>query len=171
MYCEYLYVILNYFSTLTKKEKRFEVLIPFLISIASLIVELFSSRNIQFEFINGIISFIESLLGFTLAALAILLSNNQMEQRTRNYDTNRKIQGKTVSMYKLIVIYYSYIIIAESLLCVLYYIASLFQGLSGEIFNLIANTVFIMGIFNVLFATIRTVANLYFVTVSGEKQE
>jgi hypothetical protein len=170
MYCEFLYVILHYFSTLTKKEKRFEVHIPFLISIASLIFEVASGKSIQYGFIKDIIPFIGTLLGFTLAALALLLSNDQMEQRTKNYNTKREIRGKTVSMYKLIVVYYSYIIIAESLLCVLYYIASLFQGISGEIFNLIANTVFIMGIFNVLFATIRTVANLYFVTVSGEKQ-
>src|SRR5574344_2969083 len=162
IYCEFLYVILDYHSILEKKEKLFEIFLPFLIGIASCIYTIFS-KNIQYQFINGIIPFIGTLLGFTLAALTLLLSNERIEHKTLNYQTKRKVRRKTVSMYKMLVINYSYLIIIETFLCVIYYIASLFQNLTSGIYNEIANSIFIMLVFHVLLGTVRTVTNLYFV--------
>lgn len=82
MWCEYLYVILAYADMLKKGEKRFEIYIPAIIAITSFIYSLISCNYIvQFDFIKEIIPFIETLLGFTLAALTLLLSNNRIEEK------------------------------------------------------------------------------------------
>ena len=63
---------------------------------------------LQLDFIKEIIPFIETLLGFTLAALTLLLSNNRIEEKTRNFPMERKIRGKTITMYQFLVALYSY---------------------------------------------------------------
>ena len=94
IYCEFIYIILDYHSILEKKkEKQFEICIPILIGIASFIYTIFIN-NIQYQFINSIISFIGILLGFTLAALTLLLSNERIEQKTLKYQMERKIRGR-----------------------------------------------------------------------------
>ena len=44
--------------------------------------------------------FIETLLGFTLAVLTLLLSNDHMEEKTKIFVTKRKKRNKTISMYE-----------------------------------------------------------------------
>lgn len=165
MYCEFLYIILDYFSILDKREKRFELYIPFAIGIGSLIYTIFIDNNTQYVFINNTISFIGTLLGFTLAALVLLLSSERIEQSTKKISTEKKVRGKSVSLYRIIVIYYSYLITCETLLCALYYIASLFPNLTTGVYNDIMNTLFIMAFFHLLFETIRAVTNIYFMTI------
>lgn len=163
MYLEFFYIILAYHSSLTKKEKRFDIHIPIGIAIISIIYTIFTDSNIQYIFIKDVIIFIETLLGFTLAALTLLLSNNRMEGMTRSFPTKRKVRNKSISMYELIVVFYSYLIVCEIFLCVSYYIASLFPTIDIGIGADILNTIFIIMTFHVLFTTIRTVSNLYFI--------
>ena len=117
MWSEYLYVILAYFDVLKKNEKRFELWIPAIIAIISLIYTFISGNDtIQLKFIKEILPFVGTLLGFTLAALTLLLSNNRIEEKTRNFATKRKIRGGTITMYEFLVVLYSYLIICETIL-------------------------------------------------------
>lgn len=163
MYLDFIYIILGYHSSLTKKEKKFDLYVPFFISIASLIYTLLHDYNIQYSFIREVVIFVGSLLGFTLAALTLLLSNGRIEEKTRLCNTNRKIRGKNITMYELIVVFYSYLIIVEMILCILYYIANLFSTIDLGILGYVFNTIYIFGTFHVFFTTIRTVATLYFI--------
>ena len=163
MYLEFLYVIIDYHSTLDKKERKFEYWLPFIIGILSLSVSLYKNDNSQYTFIIDILPFIATLWGFTLAALALIISNNSIEHKTKDFMTKRKIRGKTISMFRLIVVSYSYLIILSTLLCILFYVASLFPNVSIGEWCVIPNTIFIIGIFNILFATIRTISMLYFI--------
>ena len=171
MWSEFLYVILAYYDTIEKREVNFEIWLPLLISILSLVFSFITENDsIQFKFINDIIPFIGILLGFTLAALTLLLSNNKLETETMNYDIGRKVRGKNISMNQYLVILFSYIIIGETLLCILFYIAYLFPFNLGKIPSAIANTIFIFGFFHILFATLRMVSNIYHITI-GSKRE
>lgn len=166
MWCEYLYVILAYADMLKKGEKRFEIYIPAIIAITSFIYSLISCNYIvQFDFIKEIIPFIETLLGFTLAALTLLLSNNRIEEKTRNYPMEREIRDKTITMFQFLVVLYSYLIICETILCILYYIATLFPISVNAIIADIGNSFFIWGVFHVLFSTLRTASNMYHITI------
>lgn len=169
MWSEYLYVILAYFDVLKKNEKRFELWIPAVIAILSLIYTFLSGNyTIQLNFIEEVLPFVGTLLGFTLAALTLLLSNNRIEEKTRTFPTERKIRGKDITMYEFLVVLYSYLIICETILCILYYFASLFPIEVSEVNAGVCNTIFIGGVFHVLFVTLRTVSNLYHITIRRE---
>lgn len=166
MWSEYLYVILAYFDVLKKNEKQFELWIPAIIAIISLIYTFISGNDtIQLKFIKEALPFVGTLLGFTLAALTLLLSNNRIEEKTRNFATERKIRGNTITIYEFLVILYSYLIVCETILCILYYLASLFPIRVSEVTAGVCNTIFIGGVFHVLFVTLRTVSNLYHITI------
>lgn len=163
MYLDFLYIPLNYFSVLNKKEIRFEVHIPLAIGIASLCYSTCANQNSQYIFIQGVMQFIETLLGFTLAALTLLLSNDHMEERTKNFVTKRKKRNKPISMYELLILQFSHLIVVEALLCIAYYIANLFQIFPSQIVVMIANTLFIFVVFHTMLATIRAVSCIYLI--------
>ena len=119
MYLEFLYVILDYFSVLTKKEKRLEWGLPILLGGISLY--LYVGDSMQYDFIKNIIGFIGVLLGFTLTALTLILSSERIKSNTQKHPTDRKIRRKTISLYRLIVVSFTYLITMESLLCLFFY--------------------------------------------------
>lgn len=170
MYLDFLYIPLDYFSTLKKKEGLFELMIPFLIGIGSLCYSAITNSNSQYQFIQSVLQFVETLLGFTLAALTLLLSNSHMEEKTKEFPTNRNKRGKNISMYELLVIQFSHLIIIEALLCVIYYIASLFPKIYCDTGAMIANTLFVFMTFHVMFATIRAVSCIYLIA-TGLRQK
>lgn len=166
MYSEFLYIILDYFSVLTKKEVRFEIYLPIVIALISMVPAL-CGMDYQYKFILKSMTFVETILGFTLAALSLLISNTTIEERTKNYPTNRKIRGNVVTAYRLMIVSFSHIIICASLLCLFFYVAALFPFVHNDICICVANTVYIIGVFHILLATIHAVTNLYFITVKG----
>jgi hypothetical protein len=169
MYLDFLYVPVDYFSTLKRKECTFELLIPFLISIGSLCYSVFIDVNSQYHFIQSVLQFMETLLGFTLAALTLLLSNSHIEEKTKKYQTHRQKRGKPITMYELLVVQFSHPIVIEAILCATYYCASLFSAIYCEIGAMIVNTLFIFMTFHVMFATIRAVSCIYFIATGLNK--
>ena len=90
MWCEFLYVILAYFEALRKNETIYDILIPAIIAFASFIYTILSHYDtIQIDFINEVMPFVGTLLGFTLAALTLLLSNTRIEGKMRNFPNKR----------------------------------------------------------------------------------
>ena len=57
MYLDFIYVILDYFSTLTKKEKWFEWGIPIFLSVVGGIICVSFNLLIQYDIIKEIITF------------------------------------------------------------------------------------------------------------------
>lgn len=166
MYLDFLYVILDYLSTLTKKEKRFEWGIPIILGLIGAAICLYINPRMQYDLIKEIIAFLGILLGFTLASLTLILSNDNVKSTTQQYSTERKIRGKIISLYKLVVVSFSYLIIMETLLCVFYYIGRIFNDFYFEKWATIPNTIFLILSFNILMSTIRTTTMLYFIVVS-----
>lgn len=166
MWCEFLYVILAYFGVLKKNETRYDIFIPAIIAFASFIYTiLFHNNTIQLGFINEVMPFIGTLLGFTLAALTLLLSNTRIEGKTRSFPTKREIHGNTITMYEFLVVLFSYLIVFEAILCILYYAAYLFPIKINDVVVRICNSIFIGGVFHVLFLTLRIASNLYHITI------
>lgn len=163
MYLEFLYVILDYFSVLTKKEKRFEWGLPILLGGISLY--LYVGDSMQYDFIKNIIDFIGVLLGFTLTALTLILSSERIKSNTQKHPTDRKIRGKTISLYRLIVVPFTYLITMESLLCLFFYIGSLFSSISLGMWAVIPNTFFIILSLNIILSTVRATTMLYFIVI------
>lgn len=105
------------------------------------------------------------LLGFTLTALTLILSSERIKSNTQKHPTDRNIRGKTVSLYRLIVVSFTYLITMESLLCLFFYIGSLFSSISLGMWAVIPNTLFIILSLNIILSTVRATTMLYFIVI------
>lgn len=159
MYAEFLYVIIDYFTI--SKSKLFDWLIPVVMGALCFIVDIIDN-SILFETIEKSISYIGTLLGFTLAALTLLLSTDKM-QEAKNHKIGKKIRGNEASLYDQIVVSYTYLIIIEGFLCVSYFVASVFSFVYIEWGARISNSLFIVLLFHIFFVTVKTITDMYFV--------
>ena len=126
MYLEFLFVIVDYFSTLNRRIAIYEWGIPIFIGITSGVLSMKYNNEVLYNIIQNSVPIIATLLGFTLAALTLFLTGNSKIEETKNFITKKKISGKPISLYRLIIVSYSYLILVETILCVGFYIASLF---------------------------------------------
>lgn len=163
MYLEFLFVIVDYYSTLTKRIAIYEWGIPISLGTISGILALINNDNAIYDIIENSVPVIATLLGFTLAALTLFLTGNTKIEDAKSYITDKKISGKQISLYRLVIINYSYLILVETILSISFYIASLFPYLSNKYACIIANVIFIIAMFNTLFSTIRSITDLYFI--------
>lgn len=162
----FLYIPLDYLSTLTKREGWVDFLCPLLIGFGSaFFLYCQSSLSVQYNSISDVQPLLQVLLGFTLAALTLLLSNGKMESATRNYPSNRKVRGRVVSVYRYIVIHFSYLILCESIECLLFYIASIYPLELNWCLCSMINSLAIAFILHIFFVTIRTISNLYLIII------
>ena len=169
MYLEFLFVIADYFSTLNKRIAFYEWGIPILLGIASGVLSFIHNDKVLYTIIQSSVPIIATLLGFTLAALTLFLTGNSKIEEAKSYLTDKKISGKTISLYRLVVVNYSYLILVETVLCISFYIASLFPYLSNKYACMVANVIFIIAMFNTLFSTIRSITDLYFIITKKDK--
>lgn len=170
MYLEFLFVVVDYFSTLTKRIAIYEWGIPILLGITSGILSFINKDQVLYNIIQNSVPIIATLLGFTLAALTLFLTGNAKIEEAKKYITNKKIPGKHIPLYRLVVVTYSYLILVETVLCIGFYIASLYPYINNVYFCNIINICFIILMFNVFFCTIRSITDLYFIITKNDKQ-
>ena len=163
MYLEFIYIIVDYSLTLNRRIFLYEWVIPFAIGITAGVLSFLYSDTLLYDIIENSVQIIVTLLGFTLATLTLFLTGNSKIEETKKYIIPKKIRGKNISLYRFIVISYSYLIILETLLCIGYYIAKLFPYMTNVYACLIINILFISLMLNLLFTTIRSITDLYFI--------
>lgn len=169
MYLEFLYIIVDYFSTLDRKIVIYEWLIPMLLGIGAWVGSYFFNVNL-YNIIQEAIPIVVTLLGFTLATLTLFLTGNSKVEQAKKYITAKTIQGKKISLYRFLVITYSYLIILEAILCIGYYIAKLFPFIDNYYVCTTINAVFIILVINLFFSTIRSITDLYFIITREDKK-
>lgn len=170
MYLEFLFVIVDYFSTLNRRIAIYEWGIPIFIGITSGVLSMKYNNEVLYNIIQNSVPIIATLLGFTLAALTLFLTGNSKIEEAKKFITKKKISGEPISLYRLVVVNYSYLILVETVLCISFYIASLFPYLSNNYACMIANVIFIIAMFNVLFSTIRGITDLYFIITKRDEK-
>ncbi len=158
----YFTIILDYFSILKPKERIFDLLGAALLSVLSLIMAWVKGWDIQYDFIQSIINFLGVLLGFTLAAMTLIISSN-LANSLKEFRTEREIRGKQCSLYRVVIASFAYLVIIETFLCISYYIGLLFVDCEFSYWAVVLNTIFIFATFHVLLATIRIVGILYII--------
>lgn len=120
--------------------------------------------NSQYAIIDKSFGYVGTLLGFTLAALTLLLSIDKMKE-AREYKIDRIIHNRQATLYDLIIISYTYLIVVEGILCLSFFIARMFDFLYIEKIAIALNAIYIVLLFNVLLATIRTITDMYFILI------
>ncbi len=159
MYVEFLYIVLDYISTLNKREAIIEWGIPIILGVLCAII----NPQAQYETIKELVPFLGILLGFSIASLTFILSNEAIRVTTQQSSSKRKIRGKVISLYKLLVVYLSYPIAMEAVLCIAYYIGKLFSNFDLGDLSTVFNTVFLILALNVLLAIIKITISVYFI--------
>ena len=86
---EFLFVILDYFSTLTKRIAFYEWGGPLVIGIASGVLSYIHNTDLLYEIIQNAIPVIATLLGFTLAALTLFLTGNSKIEEAKSFMTEK----------------------------------------------------------------------------------
>jgi len=166
MKLNFIYVIIDYFSISRCGNTWFtEWLIPFfLVLVGYVLVENQSLSFWSYSLVVNLVATIRVLLGFTLASMTLFLGRTSDELKKKR--TERiKLRGKTLSLYNVMLITFSYLIILETLLCVSYYIGLLYPLENGNICAFL-NGLFLLLSFH-LFATIlKMITNLYFILIA-----
>ncbi len=162
MYCEFIFILIDYFSSINKRISIYEWGMPIVLSvIIGWSAIHYDNIDLPYEVIKELIIFLTTLLGFTLAALTLFLTGRV--EKTKTYVTNKMIRGKKISLYRLTIISYSYIIIVEAFLCLGFYASNALGIAVNPHIALFVNCCFIVLTFNVLLATIRTITDLYLI--------
>lgn len=170
MYFEFLFIFFDYFKTINRKIFCFELGIPIILGSFCILLSFFKPQDIVIEdFIKDSISILGVLLGFTLTALTIFVSggNNQIN-KTKEFMTDYFIDKARISLYRLLIINYSYLIIVEAILCICYFIGKLFSPLCSHTTSNVLNSLYIIGVCHILFLTIRSITDLYLTLTSNK---
>lgn len=126
-------------------------------------------EDVFYIVIENSVNVIATLLGFTLAALTLFMTGNANIEETKKYMTNKKVRGKSISLYRQIIISYSYLIVVEAFLCICFYVGSLFPGMVSCKIALVLNGIYILLLLHVLLVTVRTIKDLYFILIKNDR--
>lgn len=116
MYLEFLYIFIDYLVILKKRVLFFEWGLPAITGVVCMVLSYGFGINSQYAIIDKSFGYVGTLLGFTLAALTLLLSIDKMKE-AKEYKIDRIIHNRQATLYDLIIISYTYLIVVEGILC------------------------------------------------------
>lgn len=168
MYLDFFYVFKDYIKSLRREHVFFEIVVPFIISMICFLLISNDDWELSYSAVKTSMGILGDLLGFSLAAVALFLTgNNQIEKLKEEIAKNMEIDGKPVSLYRLVVSYFSIAIIEEILLCIAYLIGSLFpiEGCNTKV--ILMNCLFIFVFLHVLFLSVRAITCIYLTLIAN----
>jgi hypothetical protein len=170
MNIEFLLLIIDYFRVIKRRDFLLDWLLPILLTIIFFYVNL---NNLKLtELVRSLsantISLLGILVGFSIAVITLLITAN-----TKNIDEIKELvaarinEYRTVSLFELMIITYTYSVIIEVVLIIFnLFIPSI--NLNENSYTLRANliaSIDILLILHVLFVTIRNITNFYFILI------
>jgi hypothetical protein len=167
MYLEFIYPVLDYFKVLKKKNFFFEWAFPLFVSI---VFVCFVEHKLFIEFKKHSIDIVGILLGFSIAIITILVTGGGTSiEEIKAFDTGIKINQTKISLYRLLLINYTYIIIIEVLIIVCSLLLPFALQICG-VFNLehtntliFFNGVYFFFVVHIFLVCIRNITDFYLV--------
>lgn len=118
-----------------------------------------------YEEIKDFQVFLSALLGFTLASFTLFLSNENKIKELKEFKTKREINGRVISLYRLIVIEFCSLLVLETTICGAYYtarlVAPLVINLIPDILIGVGNAFYIFAFIICLYLIINTISDIY----------
>ncbi len=118
-----------------------------------------------YEIIEEFNEFICGLLGFTLASYTVFLSNESKIKETKSFRTEKKVGNKKISLYRLICIDFSILLLLETVMCIFYYVSKIFNPICGEYMPKIVadlfNGIYVFAFFYCICMTIHAINDMY----------
>lgn len=159
---DFLLIFEDFWHIQDRRNIRFLVGMPALIVILGF-VSCFISRVDYFtKSLTITASVMLPILAFILAAI-VFISNWSADKDIMKYETDRKLNGKRVTLYRYMTINFSYIIILNLFLIICYLTGSICSFSIPDILCLIVNALFSLLILHILFTIIMSVSDLYFI--------
>ena len=167
MYLEFFILIADYFRTLNKRIALYEWLVPFLLGCIIFLLLYFGSNvNATKIFKDNSINLLGILAGFSITIITILTTGHSRNlERIKKKETEVRIGNRKVTLYRLLLINFTYSVIIEAFLIIFCLTYPLVLS-NVEIPNLgkyIVFSVLVFLIIHVLLLTIRNLTDFYLI--------
>lgn len=161
MYFEFFFIISDYIKTINKRIIFYEWGIP--IVVAAIIYKFTFQIECLKNFISSSIGIIGVLLCFSIAAITIITTGSSKNlEEIKSKETNIKINGNKISLYRLILINFSYSVIIEVILILFSLLQPLLVCLK-ETYLIFYYLLIMVGTFHILLLTLRNVSDFYLI--------
>lgn len=173
MYLEYLILFTDYFKSLNKRNFIYEFVIPFLIGLCIFSLLMFGkTTNATIVFKDNAINLLGILAGFSTAIITILITGSSKSlNEIKKVNTEINIGGKQISLFRLLLINFTYSVITEIFLLIFCLTYPIFlenfefsKGLKCIAFSTLA-----FWVIHILFLTIRNLTDFYLTITRDEK--
>lgn len=171
IYTDFTFTILDYISTIKKREIVYEWLLPFLISL----FVYFKAGDIpgikiDCEFIKSLISVLINLfailVGFTMAAIAIFTTADVSKVPILQQLSEREIRGNKIKNYRFVFLNLIYSAISNLFMLMITLFFTIF--LYFDKYSLLTLAFLTFGTLHVLFLSVRNITSLYFIFFNNE---
>lgn len=168
IYGEWLYPIVDYYATLKRNERNYEIILPLIVSgLSVLIYFLYGDSFRAIMKLRDILpNALAILIGFTISCVTILVSsdNATIKFLKDKLSNDRLVRNKIISMYQWMLITFVYILIVQVfLLTFIFFIAFILQIHQSQTFLSISLFIEVYTILHILLLLIRNITNFYFV--------
>lgn len=174
MYLEFLLLIADYFRTVSKRIFFFEWLFPFLIGVGIFALLFFgTSTSATIVFKDNAINLLGILVGFSITIITILTTGQgQNLVEIKNKETKIKINKEKITLFRLLLINFTYSVIIEVGLIIVCLIYPLFVENIGINKNLkyIGFSILVFLILHIMLLTIRNLTDFYLILIKPTKK-
>lgn len=174
MYLEFLLLIADYYRTVSKRIFFFEWLIPFLTGIGVFLLLFFgSSTSATIVFKDNAINLLGILVGFSITIITILTTGQgQNLNEIKNKETKIEINNKKITLFRLLLINFTYSVIIEVALiitCLIYPLLIDNIDFSKNI-KYVGFSILVFLILHIMLLTMRNLSDFYLILVKPPKK-
>jgi hypothetical protein len=174
MYLEFLLLIADYFRTISKRVFIFEWLLPFIIGIGIFLLLFFgSTTSATIVFKDNAINLLGILVGFSITIITILTTGQgQNLDEIKNKRTNIKINKEQITLFRLLLINFTYSVIIEVgliIVCLIYPL--LIENIKfNQNLKYVGFSVLVFLILHIMLLTMRNLTDFYLILIKPAKK-
>lgn len=174
MYLEFLLLIADYFRTVTKRIFIFEWILPFITGIGIFLLLFFgSSTSATIVFKDNAINLLGILVGFSITIITILTTGQGKNlDEIKSKVTDIKINNEKITLFRLLLINFTYSVIIEvSLIIVCLIYPLLIENIGMNLILKYAGfSILVFLILHIMLLTMRNLTDFYLILIKPEKK-
>ena len=174
MYLEFLLLIADYFRTVTKRIFIFEWILPFITGIGIFLLLFFgSSTSATIVFKDNAINLLGILVGFSITIITILTTGQGKNlDEIKSEVTDIKINNEKITLFRLLLINFTYSVIIEvSLIIVCLIYPLLIENIGMNLILKYAGfSILVFLILHIMLLTMRNLTDFYLILIKPEKK-
>ena len=173
MYLEFFILISDYLKTLTKRIFLFEWILPLILSFIIFFFLYYGKTvGVADAFKNNSINLLGILVGFSITIITILTTGQSRNlEEIKKTKTETIINNKPISLYRLLLINFTYSVIIEVFLIIVFLTYPLINKNIeiSRLFKLIVFSTLVFMIIHILLLTIRNLTDFYLILTKSDK--